>query len=139
MRDKNKFIRIIDANLNRSREGLRVCEDVVRFLYDDDILIKKLKEIRHKIKKIIKKSRYDKRILTKYRDVEQDKGKDSGTKGEFSREGEEEIFESNIKRAQEALRVLEEITKVEEPQLADALKSIRFEVYEVEKKFFEKI
>jgi thiamine-phosphate pyrophosphorylase len=40
-------LRILDANLNRAREGLRVIEDYARFALDDDRLCQSLKQIRH--------------------------------------------------------------------------------------------
>jgi len=32
---ENKVGRIIDANLNRVKEGLRVCEEITRFILDN--------------------------------------------------------------------------------------------------------
>ncbi|MFA6384789.1 MAG: hypothetical protein WCY10_05405, partial [Candidatus Omnitrophota bacterium] len=39
--------RVIDANANRLKEGLRVCEEVARFILNDGRLTRGLKEIRH--------------------------------------------------------------------------------------------
>ena len=47
-----KIYRVIDANLNRAKEGLRVCEDTVRFILKDKILTKKIKKLRHDITRI---------------------------------------------------------------------------------------
>ena len=47
----DKFYRIIDANINRASEGVRVLEDLARFYLEDKDLSKKLKEIRHGIRK----------------------------------------------------------------------------------------
>ena len=46
-----KFYRIIDANINRASEGIRVLEDLARFYLEDKDLSKRLKEIRHGIRK----------------------------------------------------------------------------------------
>ena len=46
-----KIYRIIDANLNRVSEGLRVIEDIERFIFEDEEISKKLREIRHKVRK----------------------------------------------------------------------------------------
>ena len=43
----DKLLRIIDANLNRAREGLRVCEDISRFALGDKTATRALKSIRH--------------------------------------------------------------------------------------------
>ena len=42
------YLRLIDANLNRLREGIRVVEDVFRYVYNDKQTAIKLKELRHK-------------------------------------------------------------------------------------------
>jgi thiamine-phosphate pyrophosphorylase len=41
--------RLIDANLNRMNEGLRVLEDIARFLLDDATLSARLKSLRHQL------------------------------------------------------------------------------------------
>lgn len=40
-------LRILDANLNRLREGIRVVEDVFRYVYNDAQTASRLKELRH--------------------------------------------------------------------------------------------
>ena len=58
MRDyfkKNSINRIIDANINRAKEGLRVCEEITRFLLDDRKLTAEFKRLRHAIDGIVKK------------------------------------------------------------------------------------
>ena len=42
-------LRIVDANLNRSTEGLRVLEDVARFVLNDATLSQQLRTIRHNL------------------------------------------------------------------------------------------
>ena len=44
---QNNTYRIIDANLNRLREGIRVVEDIFRYIYNDKELSTKLKNLRH--------------------------------------------------------------------------------------------
>ncbi|MFC1594778.1 hypothetical protein ACFL38_05570 [Candidatus Omnitrophota bacterium] len=46
--DKN-MLRILDANINRAKEGLRVCEDEARFILNDARYSRQLKSVRHKI------------------------------------------------------------------------------------------
>ncbi len=43
--------RMIDANLNRVCEGLRVIEDCVRFVYEDEKLQKDIRGLKHDIRK----------------------------------------------------------------------------------------
>ena len=43
--------RIIDANLNRAAEGLRVVEDIARFYFNSEEFSRKLKFFRHHLRK----------------------------------------------------------------------------------------
>jgi uncharacterized protein HemY len=56
MESSNSCERIIDANLNRSKEALRVVEDVLRFNYDDEDLATQVKSIRANLGTIAKKT-----------------------------------------------------------------------------------
>ncbi len=42
-------LRIIDANLNRLGEGLRLLEEIARFMLDDAALTQQLKTMRHEL------------------------------------------------------------------------------------------
>ena len=46
--DKGVY-RIIDANLNRVMEGIRVGEDIIRFSSDNERLTRRLKNLRHNV------------------------------------------------------------------------------------------
>ena len=71
-----KVLRIIDANFNRAREGLRVIEDGLRFYYDNDKdFIKRLKKIRHSLSEGIEKN-FGFASLKKERDSSCDIGRD---------------------------------------------------------------
>jgi len=50
-----ELFRIIDANVNRSSEGLRVCEDIARFALDDRVLTRSLKNARQETLTLAKK------------------------------------------------------------------------------------
>ncbi len=130
--------RIIDANLNRAREGLRVCEEVVRFLMDDAELTRELKNIRHRVTASISQSKVvDFRRLVMERESEQDVGKKS-LKREFERRNCVGIFEANVQRVKESMRVLEEFFKVIDKGVSEKFKRLRFRVYTLEKKAFER-
>jgi len=51
--DKGVY-RIIDANLNRVMEGIRVCEDITRFSSNNAALTIRLKDLRHDIFNAVK-------------------------------------------------------------------------------------
>ena len=50
---QNSFFRIIDAAANRTAEGLRVAEDIMRMHLNDRHLAKLLKELRHDLATVL--------------------------------------------------------------------------------------
>ena len=130
---RNKILRIIDANINRATEGLRVAEDIVRFVLDDDKLTSKLKNIRHELVKALRLG-FDKLILAQGRDVKGDVGAGRSTKSEGRRKDILDVFWANIKRAQESIRVFEELSKLFDARLGPKFKKLRFELYDIEQK-----
>jgi len=121
-----KYYRIIDANLNRLREGIRVVEDIFRYIFNDKTTASKLKELRHKSRIDIYKE------LLNSRDIENDVLK-SSTLSELSRDNLDSILIANFKRAQESARVLEEFTKLLDEKSSANFKYIRYELYDLEK------
>ncbi|MDR1554469.1 MAG: thiamine-phosphate pyrophosphorylase [Campylobacteraceae bacterium] len=121
------ILRLIDANLNRLREGIRVVEDIRRYCFDDETVAKELKKLRHK-------ARLEPYLaLLKTRDIENDVLK-STTKSESSRKDLLSIQIANLKRAQESARVLEETLKLYDAKEAQNFKEIRYYLYAIEKK-----
>jgi len=49
----DNLYRVLDANVNRTSEGLRVLEDLARFCYNDRLLSKRIKELRHSVRRIL--------------------------------------------------------------------------------------
>ncbi len=125
---------IIDANINRAKEGLRVIEDIIRFLSKNKKYLKKIKNIRHSIDIITYQVAPEYKTLLDNRDSLSDAGRTVKTKGEFKREKITDILISNFKRAEESLRVLEEISKIINIKSAIRFKDLRYKVYELEKK-----
>ena len=121
-----KNLRLLDANLNRLREGIRVVEDIFRYILDDKIISSKLKNLRHLSRIDI----YEQ--LLNSRDIKNDVLKIS-TKSEQSRDNLKDILVSNFKRAQESARVLEEFTKLISIDDSENFKNIRYELYDIEK------
>jgi thiamine-phosphate pyrophosphorylase len=131
---KKELYRIIDANFNRSREGLRVCEDIARFAWNSPSLTRSLKKVRHSISSILKDAPLTARILRDSRDSRRDVGRRVHTASEMSRSTHEGIFGANIQRVKESLRVLEEFFKLIDSADSAKLTNLRFSVYEIEKK-----
>ena len=122
--------RIIDANLNRVSEGLRVAEEVVRFVVKDEQLTKKLKAQRHMLNELFKE--YE---LIKFRDTSKDLGKygDFDDKQDACHTDLKELVQRNFNRAQEGCRVIEEFSKLFNQDITPKVKEIRFNIYELGK------
>lgn len=119
-------LRLLDANLNRLREGIRVVEDIFRYIYNDKQNSSKLKSLRHQARL----TNYDE--LLEARDIIGDVLK-STTKSELNRDDLKSILISNFKRAEESARVLEEFTKLDSSEDSSRFKNIRYELYDLEK------
>lgn len=135
-RDKAVY-RIIDANINRAKEGLRVCEEIARFVLNDKQLSGKLKRARHSID-VLMKELPNAQGLLRERCVLKDVGRDIAG-NEFKRSGIKDIFWANSQRVKESVRVLEEFTKLIDIELAEGFKKIRYAAYEIEKQSAKKI
>ncbi len=128
--DKNGILRIIDANSNRAREGARVVEDIARFILMDDGLAARWKEVRHSVSVI--SGRLEKNCVS-CRDSARDPGRLIHSEGEKARADYRAIARANAKRTQEAVRVLEEFSKLFQPDDGGKFKELRFRVYTLEK------
>ena len=131
------LLRLIDVNINRATEGLRVCEDILRLYYNNEKLSKEIKNLRHIIIKLINSSSFKRINLIQKRDIDSDKLKDFTNETELERKDIDKVFEANIKRVQESLRVLEEVIKIVDPDISSNFKSLRFKVYKTEEDFFK--
>ena len=123
------MLRLVDANMNRSREGLRVLEDIARFMLNDDALSQKFRQIRHKL--IEADSSHQ--LLTS-RDAYGDVG--AQKPAARPRGNINDLVTANSRRVQESLRVLEEFAQLPDtiPNLdSDWFKSARFTLYTLEK------
>jgi len=138
-----KVLRIIDVNMNRALEGLRVVEEIARFMIEDKRLTLTIKKLRGDLSKIIRAAEYKKEIdqkirvsenLIKARGAEKDVGRKLYTEREGKRGNVQDVFRSNMKRAEEAVRVLEEFSKLLDPKMGQKFKAVRFKLYTIEKK-----
>jgi thiamine-phosphate pyrophosphorylase len=123
--------RVLDASANRAREGLRVVEDYVRFVLDDPALTRRIKEARHRLGVAIRG--LDLEALLGARDTRGDVGTHIMTVTEGVRENPRAVLTANFKRTAEALRTLEEYTKLIDPWLAGRFEVLRYDVYTLEK------
>lgn len=129
--------RILDANINRAKEGLRVCEEITRFILNSRSLTLELKNIRHKIDSLVKHLPAKESLLAKRQSLT-DVGKGNSAR-ELNRKSYRDIFLANIQRAEESLRVLEEFAKLSNSRIAAGFKKIRYGTYETEKKIIKRL
>jgi thiamine-phosphate pyrophosphorylase len=133
-----KFYRILDANLNRAKEGIRVIEDFTRFILEDKDLSRLLKETRANLSSAVKKLPHPEKLIT-YRDIQKDTAKFLNTVAEMKRVDWNDLILANIKRVQESMRSLEEFSKFLSTNAAKGFKKVRFSFYEIEKDFLKNL
>jgi thiamine-phosphate pyrophosphorylase len=98
----------------------------MRYRDNNKTLSSKLKELRHRAQ--IKETAE----LLKHRDSINDVLR-SSTQSELQRTNTTSIIVANFKRAQESSRVLEELFKLHSTSYSENFKSIRYELYNLEK------
>jgi thiamine-phosphate pyrophosphorylase len=131
--------RTIDANLNRLAEGLRVLEEVARMTLNDIDLTQRLKTLRHDL--VRNDLLFNLELLSSRNSLE-----DVGTHLEVAGENRQKelplVVIANSRRAQESLRVLEEMAKL--PEMAsrldsDQYKQARFALYTLEQQMVSRL
>ncbi len=132
-----EYYRIIDANLNRVAEGLRVLEDLARFNWEDQDLAASLRELRHQVRKTMSTAEAH---LLNARDTTNDPGLSISRASELDRKpGLQDLITGNFKRVQEGLRVVEENLKTAgHYDKAKTYESLRYNTYTMEKQYRQK-
>lgn len=125
--------RIIDAAANRAGEGLRVVEDYVRMVLDDRHLTALCKSLRHDLTAVL--AAFTPEQLASARDTQADVGASITLPSEQRRASLTELVAANFKRLEQALRSLEEFTKLTNPSTAAAIEQLRYRTYTLEKAF----
>jgi thiamine-phosphate pyrophosphorylase len=123
----HNIFRLLDANLNRCREGLRVLEDTVRFVGANAKLFEQLRSQRHALDRLTRE--YYPQLL-KARDSQTDPGE---RLSESKRTCFEAVIFANFRRCEESLRVLEEYGKLFSGMAHVRFKKMRFKMYGLEK------
>jgi thiamine-phosphate pyrophosphorylase len=153
-------LRIVDANLNRSVEGLRVLGDVARFVLNDATLSQQLRGTRHSLAEVGESLGI---ILLEERDAEHDVGREnviarppslitsrpsviaSRRRSNLNKQSYPDLASlvgANANRVEESLRVLEELAKLDElSSKLDAAKfeKMRFRLYSVGKEMVSRL
>jgi len=123
--------RIIDANFNRAREALSVIEDYCRFTLNSAPLSSRAKEMRHKLSSAI--ARLNSERLLASRDTLGDVGIGQMIESAIGRTDLKDSLTAACKRLPEALRVLAEALRSDEPGIADEMERLRYAGYSLEK------
>ncbi len=134
-----EILRIIDANLNRVSEGLRLLEDVARLLLNNTSLTQQLKTMRHEI---IKGDWPFHQQLLQARDAEGDVGINIEASEQEKQRELPIVVVANARRVQESLRVLEELAKIPDTTLkldSEKFKQARFNLYTIEQTLLSKL
>ncbi len=132
--------RILDANLNRAREGLRMMEDAARFVLDSAELCGVCKSLRHGIARIPAELAgsvpgLDQGGLLAARDTPADVGARISTDAEMRRPSLSSVVTAAACRVAEALRVIEETSKLAGcPPAAALAEQCRYRSYELHKR-----
>ena len=128
--------RILDANLNRSREALRVMEDYARFVLDDAQLSGQLKEARAQLRSAVQL--LGGQCLLSARNTPGDVGTELTSPAEMDRPDTAAVVTAACKRVAESLRVLEEFSKTVNAQAAKMFEQLRYHCYDWEQRLLSR-
>ena len=121
-----RISQIIDANLDRAREGLRVLEDWARFGLGNEDFVIRIKNFRQ----ILGKNHLE--IYKISRNYTKDQCKGLTHEEQNNIKNPQKIISSNSARIQEALRVVEEFSRSHNNKLSKIASEIRYEIYTLE-------
>ncbi len=118
--------RILDANLDRAREGLRIIEEWCRFGLNSAQLAAECKQMRQEL------ATWHSSEIRASRNTPGDPGTELTHPQEEQRSSIQHLLQANLCRVEEALRVLEEYGKLYNLDMSSALKQMRYRVYTLE-------
>ena len=130
MTPRKNVLRVLDANSNRAREGLRVCEDLVRFCLGSEQQFRRLRALRRALNVQLGRLPLKAAEVVRFRDSQRDPGRLSRAPSVTSLE---QLLLINLQRTKEALRVLEESCRLVAPRQAVGFQRLRFRTYHVER------
>ena len=134
-----QILRIIDVNLNRASEGLRVIEDVARLVLNDAAISRQIKTMRHRI---VEGDLTLNKQLVGARDARGDVGINLKTPGQAGEKDMPLVVVANSRRVQESLRTIEELARTGGIDLGldpESFKQSRFELYTIEQEMLSRL
>lgn len=129
--ERREIIRALDAAANRAAEGLRVVEDYTRFVLNDRHLTQQFKNLRHEVQRGLAGIPARERLAA--RESRGDVGATIANPAAEKRRGKDAVIVASCHRAQEALRSLEEFSRLIEPGWGGHFESLRYQLYTLEK------
>ncbi|QEY31948.1 thiamine phosphate synthase [Synechococcus sp. RSCCF101] len=124
--ESRAILRLIDANLDRAREGLRVVEEWCRFGLERADLVERFKDLRQRLGRC----HADRYRLA--RDTGGDVAAGMGHPAQAARHTARDVVSANCARVQEALRVLEEFGRHGDAALSREAAHCRYSLYDLE-------
>lgn len=125
-----RLLRVLDVNLNRLDESLKLIEDITRFHLENRTLLSQIRSIRKNFLAL-------KRLLPMEKIIgARQSSRDLGRKAKFdsiNKKNTNAVILSNLWRAKESSRIIEEMLKNLDIRLSRKTKEIRFQVYDLEK------
>ena len=132
----DQTLRIIDANLDRATEGLRVLEDVARFVINSAPVSRRLKDIRHRLHAAFPDLGLN---LISARDSVKDVGRGQDSAKEPAASLIDTVV-ANARRIEQSLRVLEEMSRLPGAAASTAVfEESRYALYDIEKELVSRL
>ena len=122
--------RVIDSSGNRLAEALRVMEDLARFNIERPDLVQSLKNMRHEARSIA--ARWPEGWAAAHRNTDGDVGTGISTADESRRNTLWDVAAAAGNRAAEALRTLEEVSKLFDADAASMFQAMRYQLYDLD-------
>ena len=132
-----EIYRILDANFNRAREALRVAEDCGRFALNDPAITAMAKNMRNDLREVLEAMPADEFITS--RDTPGDIGTEISSPGEPARSGVADVASAACKRLSEALRSIEEYSKIIAPEKSLQVERMRYNGYTLEHRLLDRL
>lgn len=136
MRSRARLLRVLDVNSNRAQEGLRVVEDLVRLCLQSPTQFNALRRVRHALAGVLRGLPVSASERAAARDSEGDPGRRIYP---TPIDSVERLLLINLQRAKEAVRVIEEVSRIVCAEQARRLQQIRFQLYDVERRLMLRV
>ncbi len=132
LKELNIAYQIIDANLNRIREGMRCVEEAIRYDEHQEMNYCIFRALRHSFSEIEQILRHSYPQLLENRNMKSDRGTE--VQSVLTRKNLCELVKANANRVSEGLRVVEEYLKLlpDTEIFIEKIKTIRYDWYSLD-------